>query len=115
MLLAQADRLDLKARLHRGFGDRSRLSILEKLRAGASTVGEIAEASGLSPSNTSNHLACLRECGLVVAEPEGRFVRYRLSDTRVAALLEISDELLQDVARDIYYCTQIADPTGELP
>ena len=112
MLQAQVDRLDLKAKLHRGFGDRSRLSILESLRKGSSTVGEIAAASGLSPSNTSNHLACLRDCGLVASEPEGRYVRYRLSDRRVEAILQLSDELLRDVAHNLYRCTHSEDWAG---
>lgn len=37
---------------------------------------------------TSNHLACLRGCGLVVAVPEGRRSRYELADARIAAALE---------------------------
>jgi DNA-binding transcriptional ArsR family regulator len=35
----------------------------------------------------SNHLSCLRDCGLVVGEPEGRRVRYRLVDRRLAHAL----------------------------
>jgi DNA-binding transcriptional ArsR family regulator len=35
----------------------------------------------------SNHLSCLRDCGLVAAEPEGRRVRYRLADGRLAHAL----------------------------
>jgi len=57
-----------------GFGgsDPSRLSILDALHTGALTVGEIVEATGLTQSNVSNHLACLRDCGLVIAEQQGR-------------------------------------------
>lgn len=55
----------LKAKLFRGFSDPSRLSILEALRNGPLTVGEIVEATGLTQSNTSNHLSCLNDCGLV--------------------------------------------------
>ena len=51
--------LGLKAKLFRGFGDSSRLSILECLRQGPLTVGEIVNQTGLSQPNTSNHLACL--------------------------------------------------------
>jgi DNA-binding transcriptional ArsR family regulator len=44
----------------------------------------------------SNHLSCLRDCGLVVAEPEGRRVRYRLADGRLAhALADLSGLRLQ--------------------
>lgn len=53
----------LKAKLFRGFGDPSRLSILDALRNGPLTVSELIEATGLSQSNVSNHLGCLRDCG----------------------------------------------------
>jgi DNA-binding transcriptional ArsR family regulator len=105
-LAVHTQAIGLKAKLFRGFSDPSRLSILETLRAGALTVTEIIEATGLSQSNASNHLACLWDCGLVVREQQGRYVRYRLSDDRVAALLGLTDELLADVARGVYECTR---------
>ena len=104
----------LKAKLFRGFGDASRLSILDVLRDGPLTVGEIVDATGLSQSNTSNHLACLRDCGLVVAEPQGRYVTYSLSDPRVRKLMTLGESLLADVARGVYQCTRYeeAEPAG---
>jgi DNA-binding transcriptional ArsR family regulator len=98
--------VDLQAKLFRGFADPSRLSVLLALRDGPLTVGEIVAATGLSQSNASNHLACLRDCGLVVAEPEGRYVTYHLSDDRVGELLELAETLLADVARGVYECTR---------
>ncbi len=96
----------LKAKLFRGFSDPSRLSILDALRSGPLTVTEIVEATRLSQSNVSNHLGCLRDCGLVDFEQQGRYVRYRLADDRVASLLRLADELLADVARGIYECAR---------
>ncbi|MEN9937605.1 MAG: hypothetical protein RLZZ387_4184 [Chloroflexota bacterium] len=98
--------IDIKAKLYRGLADPSRLAILEALRGSPRTVSELVEATGLSQSNTSNHLACLWDCGLVTREQQGRFVRYRLSDARVAQLLSLADELLADVARGVYECTR---------
>mgnify|MGYP000891450720 CR=1 FL=1 len=69
---AQLQATSLKAKLFRGFSDPSRLSILDTLSAGPLTVTEIGEATGLSQSNASNHLACLWDCGLVVREQQGR-------------------------------------------
>ncbi|MDX1689269.1 MAG: metalloregulator ArsR/SmtB family transcription factor [Candidatus Promineifilaceae bacterium] len=104
----------LQAKLFRGFGDASRLSILDVLREGPLTVGEIVEATGLSQSNTSNHLACLRDCGLVMAEPQGRYVTYSLSDPRVRELMALGESLLADVARGVYQCTRYeeTEPVG---
>ena len=96
----------LKAKLFRGFSDMSRLSILEVLRTGPLTVGAIVEKTGLSQSNVSNHLRCLLDCDLVVSTPQGRYTLYQLSDTRVATLLALADELLCDVARGVYECTR---------
>ncbi|HSM58819.1 MAG TPA: metalloregulator ArsR/SmtB family transcription factor [Candidatus Sulfomarinibacteraceae bacterium] len=106
LLAANQSELTVKAKLFRGFSDPSRLSILEALRSQPLTVGEIVEATGLSQSNTSNHLACLRDCGLVLAEQQGRYVSYRLSDDRVHELLSLAESLLADVARGVYECTR---------
>jgi len=103
-VLTNAQAIDLQAKLFRGFSDSSRLSILNELRGGALTVTEIVERTGLSQPNTSNHLGCMRDCGLVAAEQQGRYVSYQLSDARVAKLLELADELLAEVARGVYEC-----------
>ena len=104
--------LALKAKLFRGFSDPSRLSMLEALRGGPLSVGEIATATALSQSNVSNHLSCLLDCGLVSREQQGRFVYYQLSDPRVALLLGMVDEVLADVAQGVYECTRYAVPTS---
>ena len=104
LILPNPKSIEIQAKLFRGFSDPSRLSILDVLRDGALTVTEIVEATGLTQSNASNHLACLRDCGLVVTEQEGRFVYYQLSDKRVAKLLSLADELLADVAKGVDEC-----------
>ncbi len=113
ILAAQAQGLALKAKLFRGFADPSRLALLEALRAGPRTVSELVSATGLSQSNTSNHLSCLRDCGLVVAAQQGRYVTYQLSDPRIETLLGLADEVLADVARGVYECTRstVPEPT----
>jgi DNA-binding transcriptional ArsR family regulator len=106
LLTAQAQLTGLKAKLFRGFSDPSRLTILEVLKSGSQTVGEIVEATGLTQSNASNHLGCLRDCGLVVATQQGKYVSYQLGDSRIAEILELSDELLADIAKGVYECTR---------
>ncbi len=101
--------LALKAKLFRGFSDLSRLSILEALQPAPLTVSEIVAATDLSQSNVSNHLSCLRECGLVTCQQEGRCVRYAVSDPRVGQLLGLAEELLADVAQGIYECTRYSE------
>ena len=112
LMTAQAQSVGLKAKLFRGFADPSRLSILDALRAGPLTVTEIVEKTSFSQSNVSNHLACLRDCGLVVAEPNGRYATYHLSDDRVGELITLAESLLSDVARGVYECTRYTVPSA---
>lgn len=98
--------LPIRAKLFRGLADPSRLSILEALRASARTVGELVMLTGLSQSNTSNHLSCLLDCGLVQRERQGRYVTYSLADARVATLLELADAVLMDHHEQVAACTR---------
>lgn len=110
LITSTTSSVDLQAKLFRGFADPSRLSILEALRAGERTVSELVQATGLTQPNVSNHLSCLRDCGLVTLRQQGRFAYYSLSDDRVAQLLLLADELLADVARGVYECTRYNAP-----
>ncbi len=98
----------LQTKLFRGFSDLSRLSLLNALRTGPLTVSELVERTGLTQSNTSNHLRCLLDCNLVICEQQGRNVRYSLSDPRVSHLLALSEELLADVAHGVSACSRYA-------
>lgn len=82
------------ARLGRALADPTRRRILVALLNGPNYPGQLAAELELSRSNVSNHLACLRGCGLVVATYAGRQVRYALADAHLGHAL---DELLQVV------------------
>lgn len=105
-LTIPANVLSLRGKLFRGFADPSRLAILEVLRQGPRTVSEIVEHTGLNQPNVSNHLSCLRECGLVASTQQSKYVRYQLTDKRVATLMGLADELLEEVARGVYECAR---------
>jgi DNA-binding transcriptional ArsR family regulator len=96
----------LKGKLFRGFADPSRLAILEVLRSGPQCVSEVASLTGLSQPNTSMHLACLEDCGLVRRRRRGRFVEYSIADPLVLELLHRSDRLLERVGEQIFRCTR---------
>lgn len=81
-------------RVGRALADDSRRRILMELLRGPAYPAELAEALGLGKANTSNHLSCLRGCGMVVAEPEGRRVRYELANERVAVALRALAEVV---------------------
>lgn len=86
-MLTIASRLDVMNRLGRAMADPTRSRILLALLDGPSYPADLSRELDLTRSNVSNHLACLRDCGIVVAEPEGRKTRYEISDPHLAAAL----------------------------
>jgi DNA-binding transcriptional ArsR family regulator len=80
--------LDALGRVGTALADDTRRRLLVALLDGPAYPSELADRLGLGRPNVSNHLACLKGCGLVVGEPDGRRVRYRLSDPRLAHALE---------------------------
>lgn len=69
--------------------DPTRRRVLVQLIDGPGYPAEMADQFRATRANLSNHLTCLRECGLVVATAEGRRVRYEISDARLAEGLRI--------------------------
>lgn len=86
-MLTIASRLDVMNRLGRAMADPTRSRILMALLAGPSYPAVLSRGLELTRSNVSNHLTCLRDCGIVVAEPEGRQTRYEIADPHLAAAL----------------------------
>ena len=79
---------DALARFGQALSDPTRTQILLSLRSAPGYPSDLAETIGVSRQILSNHLACLRGCGLVVAVPEGRRARYELADPRIGRALE---------------------------
>lgn len=76
-------------RVGTALADPTRRRVLVQLIDGPGYPAELADAFGTTRANLSNHLTCLRECGLVTATAEGRRVRYELADDRMAEALSI--------------------------
>jgi len=87
--------IDLVAlgRLGTALADATRRRILVELLRAPAYPGELAERLDLTRANVSNHLACLRGCGLVVVTPRGRRMRYELADPRLGLALAQLAEL----------------------
>ncbi|MCB0882265.1 MAG: winged helix-turn-helix transcriptional regulator [Thermoleophilia bacterium] len=86
-MLTISSRLDVMNRLGRAMADPTRSRILMTLLDGPSYPAVLSRELGLTRPNVSNHLTCLRGCGIVVAEPEGRRTRYEIADPHLAAAL----------------------------
>jgi len=75
-----------------------RLELLEQLTQGERSVEVLAERTGLSVANTSQHLQQMRRAGIVAAQRRGKFVFYTLAD---AAVLDLMSALRQLAERNI--------------
>ena len=99
-------RIAVAARLFHALGDPTRLSILLELLDGERRVTDLVEAVRSSQSNVSNHLACLRECGLVVDRPaDRRQVFYSIAHDELRDVLVASERLLARAGHDVVLCT----------
>lgn len=79
---------DALARFGHALSDATRTRILLSLNRASAYPSDLADQIGVSRQILSNHLACLRGCGLVVAVPEGRRTRYELADRRIGHALD---------------------------
>jgi ArsR family transcriptional regulator, cadmium/lead-responsive transcriptional repressor len=86
-MLTVATHGDVLARFGHALSDPTRARVLLALRDSPAYPAHLAETLNVSRTNLSNHLACLRGCGLVVAVPEGRRTRYELADPRLVHAL----------------------------
>ena len=73
--------------------DGVRRGILVRLLDGSSYPADLADELGESRANISNHLACLRGCGLVRVTREGRQMRYDLADHKLVRALRLLTEI----------------------
>lgn len=80
--------------LFHGFGDRSRLTILQHLLLGEHRVVELTDHLGLAQSTVSKHLACLKDCGLVSSRPVGRASVFSVTHPEATSDLLVAAERL---------------------
>ncbi|TAM60249.1 ArsR family transcriptional regulator [bacterium] len=97
----------LYAKFMSGLADPTRLRIVRFLIDGPRSVGEIVEHLGMSQSRVSNHLACLKWCGYVDTERQGRSIIYRITDRRIRKILELAQAVVGENAAHIAACTRI--------
>jgi len=83
-----------KAALFRILGHPVRVRILDLLRDGPRSVGDLQAALGLDSSGTSQHLGALRRHGLLESAKEGTSVFYSVKDPRTFELLAVAREIL---------------------
>ncbi|WP_417852103.1 ArsR/SmtB family transcription factor [Blastococcus tunisiensis] len=91
--------------MFRSLGDPARLAILRHLALGEHRVVDLTVHIGLAQSTVSAHLACLRDCGLVVSRPEGRASMWSLAHSaELLELLAAAERLLAATGDAVTLC-----------
>jgi DNA-binding transcriptional ArsR family regulator len=93
-----------RVRFFKGFTNPGRLRIIEALRRGERSVGELVRETGLPQAQVSNALTCLKWCGFVRARQEGRRIYYTIADSAVYRILELADVMVAAQATQLYSC-----------
>lgn len=92
------------AALFGSLADPTRLAILLELAVRPSRVVDLRAHLGLAQSTVSQHLACLRDCGLVAAQPVGRSTFYTLAQPELRDLLEAAEAVLASTGNAVALC-----------
>jgi DNA-binding transcriptional ArsR family regulator len=99
--------IDLVAQRFRVLGEPMRIKLLDRLREGAATVGELQEALGASQQNVSKHLGILHSAGMVGRTKDGNHARYSISDPSV---FELCDQVCGGVRRQLLELDELLGP-----
>ena len=96
--------VDAAVALFHSLSDATRLAIVRRLADGESRVADLVSELGLAQSTVSAHMACLRDCGLVIGRPEGRQVFYSLARPELLDLLASAETLLTATGNAVTLC-----------
>ena len=102
------ERPEVLATFFQALADPTRVRILELLAERPMTVSDLVAALGLAQGRVSSHLTCLRWCGCVRAEVEGRFNRYTLIDDRIREIIRLGESIVLDNADRLTSCLVLA-------
>jgi DNA-binding transcriptional ArsR family regulator len=93
--------IELIAERFRVIGEPMRIRLLDSLREGGASVGELVEATGASQQNVSKHLKVLHNAGIITREKQGTTARYSISDPSVFELCELVCGGLRDQVNEL--------------
>jgi DNA-binding transcriptional ArsR family regulator len=99
----------LIARRFRVLGEPMRIRLLDLLREGEGTVGELSQSLGASQQNVSKHLAVLADAGILGRRKQGNHVLYRIVDQGVFALCE---EVCGSVQQQLRTLNELVEGVG---
>ena len=85
---------ELHASICQTLSNPKRLEVIDSLRDGELAVTGLAEATNISQANLSQHLALMREKGIVIARRGGSNVYYRLSNPKITQACDLMRQVL---------------------
>ena len=109
------DELASAVALFHSLSDPTRLAITRHLASGEARVVDLTRELGLPQSTVSSHLACLRECGLIVGRPEGRQMFYALTAPELIDLFAAAESLLAATGNAVALCPNYGTATKGTP
>lgn len=98
---------ELYAKFFQGLSNPTRYKIIEALIDGPKNVSQLVDALGVSQSQISNQLVCLKWCGYVSSRQEGKYVYYQITDERILTIVELARSVVADNAHHISCCTRM--------
>lgn len=88
----------LHASICKGLADPKRLLIINALRSGERSVTELCDELGLRQANVSQHLAVLRDKGIVKVRKEGQFAFYSVASKKIIEAMDLLREVMAEQA-----------------
>lgn len=107
----ERSRVDPALALFHSLADTTRLTIVQRLACGEARVVDLVAELGMAQSTVSAHVACLRECALVVGRPQGRQVFYSLARPELMDLLASAETLLAASGHAVALCPNYSSKT----
>ena len=93
---SEGEVFELQAGFCKSLSDSKRLRIIHILQEGEQSVNDLAEMLNLKQSNTSQHLAILRNAGVIAPQREGNTVYYSLVNAKIATACDMVREIIAE-------------------
>ena len=103
--------IDVVTRFFQDLADTTRVRIVELLLEGERNVSELVQGLGVPQARISSHLSCLRWCGYIGTRRQGKFIYYRITDTRVSEMMRLARTIMADNAEAITSCLRLNEET----
>ena len=96
MSLIEQELTALHASICKGLADPKRLLLINALRDGEQSVSDLCDNTGLSQTNASQHLAVLRDRGLVTARRDGQRMYYSITSKKIIEAMDLLREVMSE-------------------